>query len=153
MYISTPTALHLTEVPELPSKLLSMNWIKFMKFLNIIDDRFDELLNRLEMLSNINTHTYNLLGLDSCIYPLEKMFEELEPDESQQIEIGAVPFVDSDGELKDQHYGRILRLRKRQNAETKILLCGHYDTVYPKDHDFQKVTIDGNKMMVLVCLI
>ena len=63
-----------------------------MKFLNIIDDRFDELLNRLEMLSNINTHTYNLLGLDSCIYPLEKMFEELEPDESKQIELNAVPF-------------------------------------------------------------
>lgn len=118
-----------------------------MKFLNIIDDRFDELLNRLEMLSNINTHTYNLLGLDSCIYPLEKMFKELEPDEHKQIELNAVPFIDFDGEQKDQRYGRILRLRKRQNAETKILLCGHYDTVYPKDHDFQKVTINGNKMM------
>ena len=51
------------------------------------------------------------------------MFEELELDESQQIEIGAVPFIDFDGEQKDQHYGRILRLHKRQNAETKILLC------------------------------
>ena len=118
-----------------------------LNFLNIIDDRFDELLNRLEMLSNINTHTYNLLGLDSCIYPLEKMFKELEPDEHKQIELNAVPFIDFDGEQKDQRYGRILRLRKRQNAETKILLCGHYDTVYPKDHDFQKVTINGNKMM------
>ena len=118
-----------------------------MKFLELIDDRFDELLNRLEMLSNINTHTYNLLGLDSCIYPLEKMFEELKPDESQQIGLNAVSLVNSDGELADQRYGRILRLRKRQNAETKILLCGHYDTVYPKEHDFQKVTIEGNKMM------
>ena len=118
-----------------------------MKFLELIDDRFDELLNRLEMLSNINTHTYNLLGLDSCIYPLEKMFKELKPDESQQIGLNSVSLVNSDGELKDQQYGRILRLRKRQNAEIKILLCGHYDTVYPKDHDFQKVTIDGNKMM------
>ena len=26
-----------------------------LNFLNIIDDQFDELLNRLEMLSNINT--------------------------------------------------------------------------------------------------
>ena len=97
------------------------------------------------MLSNINTHTYNLLGLDSCIYPLEKMFKELEPDESKQIELNAVSFIDFDGEQKDQRYGRILRFRKRQNAETKILLCGHYDTVYPKDHDFQKVTIEGTK--------
>ena len=79
-----------------------------MKFLNIIDDRFDELLNRLQMLSNINTHTYNLLGLDSCIYPLEKMFKELEPDESKQIELNAVPFVNSNGELEDQRYGRPL---------------------------------------------
>ena len=118
-----------------------------MKFLNVIDDRFNELLNRLEMLSNINTHTYNLLGLDSCIYPLQKMFDELEPDERDQLELNAVPFVNSNGELEDQRYGRILRLCKRQNAETKILLCGHYDTVYPKDHDFQKVTIEGNNMM------
>ena len=106
------------------------------------------------MLSNINTHTYNLNGLDLCVHPLQKMFEELNPDSNEQHEVDDVPFVDSDGTIKKQKHGRILRLRKRQNAETKILLCGHYDTVYPKNHDFQKVTVDGNKMMgPNVCLI
>ena len=118
-----------------------------MKFLELIDNRFDELVNRLESFSNLNTHTYNLKNLDVAIDQLQEMFSELEPDEINQFELSPIDSINSNGEIKQLNHGKVLRLRKRQNAETKILLCGHYDTVYPKDHDFQKVTIDGNKMM------
>ena len=118
-----------------------------MKFLELIDNRFDELVNRLESFSNLNTHTYNLKNLDVAIGQLQEMFSELEPDEINQYELSPIDSINSNGEAKQLNHGKVLRLRKRQNAETKILLCGHYDTVYPKDHDFQKVTINGNKMM------
>jgi glutamate carboxypeptidase len=118
-----------------------------MKFLELIDNRFDELVNRLESFSNLNTHTYNLKNLDVAIDQLQEMFSELEPDEINQFELSPIDSINSNGEAKQLNHGKVLRLRKRQNAETKILLCGHYDTVYPKDHDFQKVTINGNKMM------
>ena len=118
-----------------------------MKFLELIDNRFDELVNRLESFSNLNTHTYNLKNLDVAIDQLQEMFSELEPDEINQYELSPIDSINSNGEAKQLNHGKVLRLRKRQNAETKILLCGHYDTVYPKDHDFQKVTINGNKMM------
>ena len=118
-----------------------------MKFLELIDNRFDELVNRLESFSNLNTHTYNLKNLDVAIDQLQEMFSELEPDEINQFELFPIDSINSNGEAKQLNHGKVLRLRKRQNAETKILLCGHYDTVYPKDHDFQKVTINGNKMM------
>jgi len=116
-------------------------------YFDLIDDRFDEMLDRLEAFSNLNTHTYNLVGLDSAIYRLEKMFAELEPTESEQITLSAIDMVESDGNIKKQNHGRVLRLRKRQDAKQKILLCGHYDTVYPKEHDFQKVTREDGKMM------
>ena len=118
-----------------------------MKFLELIDGRFGELVDRLESFSNLNTHTYNLKNLDIAIDQLQDMFMELEPDEINQFELSSVDSINSNGEVKQLNHGKVLRLRKRQNAKTKILLCGHYDTVYPKDHDFQKVTIDGNKMM------
>ena len=118
-----------------------------MKFLELIDNRFDELVDRLESFSNLNTHTYNLKNLDVAIDQLQEMFSELEPDEINQFELSPIDSINSNGEAKQLNHGKVLRLRKRQNAETKILLCGHYDTVYPKDHDFQKVTINGNKMM------
>ena len=118
------------------------------EYLKFIDDKFDEMCDRLEAFSNLNTHTYNLVGLDSAIYRLEKMFAELEPTESEQITLSAIDMVESDGNIKKQNHGRVLRLRKRQDAKQKILLCGHYDTVYPKEHDFQKVTRKDGKMMI-----
>jgi glutamate carboxypeptidase len=118
-----------------------------MKFLELIDNRFDELVNRLESFSNLNTHTYNLKNLDVAIVQLQEMFSELEPDEINHFELSPIDSINSNGEAKQLNHGKVLRLRKRQTAETRILLCGHYDTVYPKDHDFQKVTINGNKMM------
>jgi glutamate carboxypeptidase len=116
-------------------------------YLTFIDDKFEEMCDRLESFANINTHTYNLVGLDSAIYELEKMFKELEPDEHDQIQLGEVETVNSDGTVGKLLHGRVLRLYKRRDAKKKILLCGHYDTVYPKEHDFQKVTREGNKMM------
>ena len=118
-----------------------------MKFLELIDNRFDEMLERLESFANLNTHTYNLKNLDVAIDQLQEMFSELEPDEINQYELSPIDSINSNGEIKQLNHGKVLRLRKRQTAETRILLCGHYDTVYPKDHDFQKVTINGNKMM------
>lgn len=118
-----------------------------MKFLELIDNRFDELVNRLESFSNLNTHTYNLKNLDVAVDQLQEMFSELEPDEINQYELSPIDSINTNGEITQLNHGKVLRLRKRQNAETKILLCGHYDTVYPKDHDFQNVTINENKMM------
>jgi len=118
-----------------------------MKFLELIDNRFDEMLERLESFANLNTHTYNLKNLDVAIDQLQEMFSELEPDEINQFELSPIDSINSNGEAKQLNHGKVLRLRKRTDAKTKILLCGHYDTVYPKEHDFQTVSRNGNKMM------
>lgn len=117
------------------------------EYLKFIDDKFEEMCDRLESLANINTHTYNLVGMDSAIYVLERMFKELEPDKSEQIQLSQVENVNSDGTIGKLIHGRVLRLYKRRDAKKQVLFCGHYDTVYPKEHDFQKVTREGGKMM------
>ena len=115
-------------------------------YFDLIDNRFSELIERLESFANLNTHTYNLENLDLAIDRLEQMFAELNPDESEQLDPVEVELINSDGTIKKQQHGKILRLRKRTSAKLKILLCGHYDTVYPKDHPFQKVIVNGNIM-------
>ena len=96
------------------------------------------------MVSNINTHTYNLLGLDSCIYPLEKMFKELEPDESKQIELSAVPFIDFDGEQKIKDIEEFFVCVNDKMQKQKFY-CVDIMIPYPKDHDFQKVNNRGKQ--------
>ena len=56
---------------------------------------------------------------------LEKMFKELEPDESKQIELNAVPFIDFDGEQKDLSFNiekdstvKIFTSKDREGVET-----------------------------------
>jgi glutamate carboxypeptidase len=51
--------------------------------------------------------------------------------------------VRSDGEIIDIHHGAALRLRVRPAAPIQIALTGHYDTVFPAAHPFQKPWREG----------
>lgn len=76
---------------------------------------------------NHNTHTFNLEGLFTQQKALQHAFKTLNPSHSEVIP------------TEDDRLGNILVFKKRQKADTKILLMGHYDTVYPVDTGFSKV--------------
>ena len=85
----------------------------------------------------VNSGSRNLAGLAETAALLEKAFAPLgevrfsDPAEASQMLPG--------GEVVPLAHGRNLHLVVRPQAPTRLLLTGHYDTVFPADHPFQSL--------------
>jgi glutamate carboxypeptidase len=87
--------------------------------------------------SAMNTGTGNLDGLAAQANHLANAFSSL-PGEVALVEAAAVTAVDAAGREVEKEHGQHLVLRVRPNADRRILLTGHMDTVFPADHPFQQ---------------
>jgi glutamate carboxypeptidase len=87
--------------------------------------------------SPVNSGSRNLEGLERMAALLAEAFAPLggmtlrEPAPASQM----LPT----GEIVPLAHGRNLFLSVRPQARTRVLLTGHYDTVFPADHPFQSV--------------
>ncbi len=84
----------------------------------------------------INSGTGNLAGLAEVATLLAHAFAAL-PGEVELVEPDPVERVAADGALVQIAHGRHLVLRVRPEAQRRVLLTGHMDTVYAADHPFQ----------------
>ncbi len=96
----------------------------------------DDLLKGVLELSSINSGTGNLAGLASVRDEFQKLFSPLS-DEQQVLPSAPAERVNFLGETLTEEYGDILSFTKRSDAPVQILLVGHMDTVFPKNHHFQ----------------
>ena len=87
----------------------------------------------------INSGTGNLAGLAEVAGVLANAFAAL-PGDIDLVEAAPVTAIDTAGNEVDKAHGKHLVLRVRPEAERRVLLTGHMDTVYPADHPFQAVT-------------
>ncbi len=87
--------------------------------------------------SAINSGSYNLEGLGKMAKALEDNFHWLECVQ-ERVALEPQEAVDAKGQLFQQSLGDVLRFSKRPDAPIQVLLVGHYDTVFPKDHHFQQ---------------
>lgn len=106
-------------------------------FLDWIASQQDAMLALVNTWSRINSGSYNLDGLGAMSDALEAAFMALEPESTERLDLTPQQSVDSNGVLVVTPLGQALRFRKRPNAPLKVMLTGHYDTVYPKHHSFQ----------------
>lgn len=97
----------------------------------------EALVARTEAWSAINSGSYELEGLthmrglvaDACAaLPGEVVLVDLAP--SQRIS--------ANGDSREIEHGASVRVRVRPDAEIQVALTGHYDTVFPAAHEFQK---------------
>jgi len=110
-----------------------------MKPTAIADIDADAMLAQVQDWCAINTGTANLDGLARQLDILSEAFSAL-PGEVERVDPKPVTVVDAEGqEVKKQH-GQHMVLRVRPTANRRILLTGHMDTVFPKDHSFQGLT-------------
>lgn len=86
--------------------------------------------------AEVNSGTANLSGLDRMARLLADAFSAL-PGELSLVEPDPVEKVGADGKVREVACGQHLVVRVRPEADRRVLLTGHMDTVYAADHGFQ----------------
>ncbi len=104
------------------------------------------MLAQVKAWSAINTGTANLAGLAAQAEALAEAFSAL-PGSVELVDPAPVTAIAADGSAFDKPHGRHLVVRVRPEANRRILLTGHMDTVFPVDHPFQRQTwLDGDTL-------
>ncbi|MGD9811332.1 MAG: hydrolase [Sphingobium sp.] len=104
------------------------------------------MLPRTERWAAVNSGTGNLAGLAEMASLLTEAFAIL-PGEIVLVEADPVESVAADGRLVTNEMGRHLLLRVRPEADRRMVLTGHMDTVFGADHPFQSLAwLDKNRL-------
>ncbi|WP_435417089.1 hydrolase [Parerythrobacter aurantius] len=103
-------------------------------FLDAIDQ--SAMLGQVLAWSAVNSGTANLDGLKTVAAMLADAFAAL-PGQVSLVDPAPVNAISADGEEYEKPHGRHLVVRVRPDAQRRLVLTGHMDTVYPADHPFQ----------------
>lgn len=104
------------------------------------------MLAQVQAWSAVNTGTANLAGLAQQASMLAEAFRVL-PGTVELVDPAPVTAIAADGSAFDKPHGQHLVVRVRPQANRRILLTGHMDTVFPADHPFQRQTwLDGETL-------
>lgn len=104
------------------------------------------MLAQVQAWSAINTGTANLAGLAAQADALAQAFAAL-PGTVELVDPAPVTAIAADGSAFDKPHGQHLVVSVRPQANRRILLTGHMDTVFPVDHPFQRQTwLDGETL-------
>jgi glutamate carboxypeptidase len=96
------------------------------------------MLEQVQSWSAVNSGSGNLDGLALTAKMLADAFSVL-PGEVTLVNPEPVDRVLADGSIKTVAHGRHLLVTVRPDAPTQLLFTGHMDTVFPADHEFQKL--------------
>ena len=96
------------------------------------------MLDQVESWSAVNSGSGNLDGLATTAKMLADAFSVL-PGEVALVNPEPVDRVLADGSIKTVAHGQHLLVSVRPDAPTQLLFTGHMDTVFPADHEFQKL--------------
>jgi glutamate carboxypeptidase len=102
-----------------------------------LDDEGQLLVSRAEAWSMVNSGSYELDGLARMRALLADAFAAL-PGDLAELALAPTLRVRADGETVELAHGAAIRVRVRPEAPVQIALTGHYDTVFPASHPFQK---------------
>lgn len=102
-----------------------------------IDDRQQDMVDTVIKWSQVNSGSRNLEGLAAMEALVVDAFRVLEP-EIEFIQLPDGEFVDDAGNVVTVKNGRTIRIFKRPEANRKVLMTGHTDTVFAKDNAFQE---------------
>lgn len=102
-----------------------------------LGERSEAQIERLIQWSEINSGTLNLDGLQRMAGEIAGLYESL-ADSIERLAPGAVSEVDDRGVESGVPAGDTLYIRKRPEAQRRVLLMGHMDTVFEADNSFQR---------------
>ncbi len=100
---------------------------------------------RAERWAQLNSGSYEVAGLAQMRLRLADAFARL-PGTLESVELKPSQRVRADGEVIDVGHGASLRIGVRPDAPIQVALTGHYDTVFPASHPFQKTWREGEHL-------
>jgi glutamate carboxypeptidase len=103
--------------------------------LNWIDTQHSRMVETVLQWSSINSGSFNVEGVRQMRETLSEAFSSLKGSH-EVLPIDSLEVVDSKGKLIQIPLAEVLRITKRPEAPTKVVLSGHMDTVFPKDSHF-----------------
>ncbi|MFO7527911.1 MAG: hydrolase [Marinobacter sp.] len=119
---------------------------KFQPGLDWIDSRQDAMLQQTIALAEVNSGSLNAEGVNRVGQMLAEHCQHL-GGQVEVVPVASYRHVSGQGKVEEFPLGNAIRVRKRPEAPLQIFLCGHLDTVFPKDHSFQKVSwLDDNTL-------
>lgn len=113
--------------------------------LDTLDDAAEAMVARTEAWSAINSGSFELAGLECMRAPLLDAGAAL-PGKVEVVTLQPSQRIKPDGEATEIHHGASIRVRVRPDAPIQIALTGHYDTVFPAAHAFQKPWREGETL-------
>ena len=111
-----------------------------------LDSQQPVMLETVEKWSLINSGSSNLEGLAEMQQELVAAFDVLDC-EQEIIHLAGGDYIASDGKRHIRRNANLLRFYKRPTANRRVLLTGHYDTVFGAGHPFQTVNWIDDKTM------
>ncbi len=116
-----------------------------------LDNQQTNLIETLMAWSAINSGSYHHAGLLQMAETLTAHFTKLlDTNAGDVVEMQALPeltFIDKTGKLVKAPSAPALWFSKRPHCEKQVLLCGHYDTVFPSQSAFQQAQfLDDNTL-------
>lgn len=116
-------------------------------YLDWINTRRDRCVDLLVEWANVNSGTRNLPGLEQMRSLIESELAGL-GGETQTLELEPQQLIDQEGRIARLPLGKALFVRKRPASRLRVFLCIHMDTVYDRDHPFQKcLRVDENGLI------
>jgi len=106
--------------------------------LDWIDERADHMVETVKAWARVNSGSRNAEGLERMRALLSEAFAETD-GEISAVDLPPSQAVTPSGELVEQAYTPALRVTRRPDADVKLVLTGHSDTVFPPDFHFQDV--------------
>jgi glutamate carboxypeptidase len=110
-----------------------------------LDAEGEAMVARTEAWSAVNSGSFEQAGLARMRELLLGAFAAL-PGAIEQVPLQTSQRVRPDGTLADIEHGASIRVRVRPDAPIQVALTGHYDTVFPAAHVFQKPWREGETL-------
>ncbi|KPP82565.1 MAG: glutamate carboxypeptidase [Oceanicaulis sp. HLUCCA04] len=104
--------------------------------LNHLESQGDSMIADVRRWSAINSGSRNADGLERMRGELETAFSRLDA-RMEAVELQPSETVTPDGEIRPVEYTPALKVSARPDAPVRVVLTGHSDTVFAKDHSFQ----------------
>ncbi|EAR20853.1 hypothetical protein NB231_03722 [Nitrococcus mobilis Nb-231] len=118
-----------TIVAELKTLTSHLDWL---------EAQYDEMVANLAYLANINSGSYNIVGLERIAAELSHLFGGL-GGQVHRVALEPTVRIGDDGEPRVCEFGPLLNVYKHPSAPLRVLLVGHMDTVFGTEHAFQRV--------------